>query len=109
MSKYKHHFSHHEHHCVRLVPLFGLLSESELMQVEQVVNHKIFEKGETVISPFAVPQLAIVAHGTLKIYQLSSAGKEQLLRVIEPGGYAGEDALFGVMNDNLYGETLEET
>ncbi|TKU10971.1 cyclic nucleotide-binding domain-containing protein, partial [Citrobacter sp. TBCS-15] len=53
--------------------------------------------------------LAIVAHGTLKIYQLSSAGKEQLLRVIEPGGYAGEDALFGVMNDNLYGETLEET
>ncbi|MFS9669909.1 Crp/Fnr family transcriptional regulator, partial [Klebsiella pneumoniae] len=31
------------------------------------------------------------------------------LRVIEPGGYAGEDALFGVMNDNLYGETLEET
>ena len=96
MSKYKHHFSHHEHHCVQLVPLFGLLSESELVQVEQVVNHKIFEKGETVISPFAVPQLAIVAHGTLKIYQLS-------------GGYAGEDALFGVMNDNLYGETLEET
>ena len=45
----------------------------------------------------------------MKIYQLSSAGKEQLLRVIEPGGYAGEDALFGVMNDNLYGETLEET
>lgn len=29
--------------------------------------------------------------------------------MIEPGGYAGEDALFGVMNDNLYGETLEET
>ena len=58
------------------------------MQVEQVVNHKIFEKGETVISPFAVPQLAIVAHGSLKIYQLSSAGKEQLLRVIEPGGNA---------------------
>lgn len=56
-----------------------------------------------------MPQLAIVAHGSLKIYQLSSAGKEQLLRVIEPGGYAGEDALFGVMNDNLYGETLEET
>lgn len=51
MSKYKHHFSHHEHHCVQLVPLFGLLSESELVQVEQVVNHKIFEKGETVISP----------------------------------------------------------
>lgn len=44
MSKYKHHFSHHEHHCVQLVPLFGLLSESELVQVEQVVNHKIFEK-----------------------------------------------------------------
>lgn len=42
MSKYKHHFSHDEHHCVQLVPLFGLLSESELVQVEQVVNHKTF-------------------------------------------------------------------
>lgn len=109
MSKYEHHFSHDEHHCVQLVPLFALLSESELAQVEQVVHHKTFEKGEAVISPFTVPQLAIVAHGTLKIYQLSSAGKEQLLRVIEPGGYAGEDALFGVVNENLYGETLQET
>ena len=109
MSKYEHHFSHDEHHCVQLVPLFALLSESELAQVEQVVHHKTFEKGEAVISPFTVPQLAIVAHGTLKIYQLSSTGKEQLLRVIEPGGYAGEDALFGVVNENLYGETLQET
>ena len=81
MSKYEHHFSHDEHHCVQLVPLFALLSESELAQVEQVVHHKTFKKGEAVISPFTVPQLAIVAHGTLKIYQLSSAGKEQLLRV----------------------------
>ncbi|MFK5240835.1 hypothetical protein ACI3PF_07470 [Lactococcus lactis] len=68
MSKYKHHFSHHEHHCVQLVPLFGLLSESELVQVEQVVNHKIFEKGETVISPFAVPQLALIHF--LKVNQI---------------------------------------
>lgn len=52
MSKYEHHFSHDEHHCVQLVPLFALLSESELAQVEQVVHHKTFEKGEAVISPF---------------------------------------------------------
>jgi|GEM_PF-3834132 len=48
MSKYEHHFSHDEHHCVQLVPLFALLSESELAQVEQVVHHKTFEKGEAV-------------------------------------------------------------
>ncbi|WP_348795227.1 cyclic nucleotide-binding domain-containing protein, partial [Lactococcus petauri] len=39
----------------------------------------------------------------------SSAGKEQLLRVSEPGVHAGEDALFGGVNKNLYGETLQET
>ena len=70
---------------------------------------RLLKRAKRSSAPFTVPQLAIVAHGTLKIYQLSSAGKEQLLHVIEPGGYAGEDALFGVVNENLYGETLQET
>ena len=35
--------------------------------------------------------------------------KEQLLRVVEPGGYEGENQLFGAKNDILFGEALEKT
>ncbi|AYF99762.1 Crp/Fnr family transcriptional regulator [Lactococcus allomyrinae] len=98
-----------EHHCVQLVPLFNTLTKKEIEEVEQLVHHRVFGKGETVISPEQSPQLTIVAHGGLKMYQLATNGKEQLLRVVEPGGYEGENALFGAVNENLFGETLEET
>lgn len=109
MSDSAHSLNHEEHHCVTLVPLFNALSPAEIAQVEQIVRHRTFEKGETVISPFNDPQLTIVAQGALKIYQLSLNGKEQLLRVIGPGEYAGEEALFGAVNENLYGETISKS
>lgn len=110
MIEHKHSgLSKEEHHCVSLVPLFSALSQEELSEVEQVVHHKVFKKGNLVISPEQSPQLTIVARGGLKMYQLSANGKEQLLRVIEPGGYEGENALFGAINENLFGETLEDT
>ena len=75
-----------EHHCIQLVPLFSELRADELIQVEEIVQHKKVKKGEMVIQPSVEPLLTIVAQGSLKIYQISSTGKEQLLRVIEPGG-----------------------
>ncbi|MDT2741556.1 Crp/Fnr family transcriptional regulator [Lactococcus garvieae] len=98
------------HHCVKLVPLFASLSSSDLAQVEEVVHHKVFKKGEVVIDPMSQdPKLVIVAKGEIKMYQLSSTGKEQLLRVVEPGGYEGEKEIFGVVNDNLFGEALSDS
>ena len=98
-----------DHHCIQLVPLFFDLSPDELAQVEEIVQHKKVKKGETVIQPSAEPLLTIVAKGSLKIYQISSTGKEQLLRVIEPGGYEGEKSIFGLINKNLFGEALSDS
>ncbi|ABJ72582.1 Crp/Fnr family transcriptional regulator [Lactococcus cremoris] len=98
-----------DHHCIQLVPLFFDLSPDELAQVEEIVQHKKVKKGETVIQPSAEPLLTIVAKGSLKIYQISSTGKEQLLRVIEPGGYEGEKSIFGLVNKNLFGEALSDS
>lgn len=98
------------HHCVKSVPLFASLSSSDLAQVEKIVHHKVFKKGEVVINPMSRdPKLVIIAKGEIKMYQLSSTGKEQLLRVVEPGGYEGEKEIFGVVNDSLYGEALSES
>ena len=98
-----------DHHCIQLVPLFFDLSPDELAQVEEIVQHKKVKKGETVIQSSAEPLLTIVAKGSLKIYQISSTGKEQLLRVIEPGGYEGEKSIFGLVNKNLFGEALSDS
>ncbi len=99
----------HDHLCITLVPLLNHLPHEDQLKINQLLHHQVFAKGEHVINPLLDPRLAIVAHGSLKIYQLSPAGQEQLLRVAEAGDYEGENFLFGVENETLYGEALEET
>lgn len=98
-----------QHRCVTLVPLFNHLAEAEQEKINQLVTHQKFAKGEQIITPEQDPRLVIVARGQLKLYQLSADGKEQLLRVAEPGDYEGENALFGARNANLFGEALQPT
>ncbi|BCA85046.1 Crp/Fnr family transcriptional regulator [Enterococcus saigonensis] len=99
----------HDHLCVALVPLFNHLDEEDQKKINQLVQHKVFQKGEQVTTPDKEAQLVIVASGNLKVYQLSAAGREQLLRVVEPGGYEGENLLFGASNNNLFSEALQKT
>lgn len=51
--------------------------------------------------------LYVLHSGRVKIYRLSASGKEQVIRVIEPGGFMGELSLFSSlpMTDNA--EALE--
>lgn len=98
-----------KHMCVTLVPLFDQLHEIEQAQINDLVFHKVYQKGEQIIQPAEDPRLVIIARGRMKVYQLSANGKEQLLRVIEPGQYEGESELFGAVNETLYGEAMEKT
>lgn len=45
----------------------------------------------------------------MKVYQLSASGREQLLRVAQPGDYEGEAQLFGLENDSFFGQAMENT
>lgn len=98
-----------EHLCVTLVPLFDHLDIDNQRKINGLVKHRVFKKNEQIITPETEPRLVIVARGNLKIYQLSASGREQLLRVAEPGDYEGENLLFGAKNDDLFAEALEET
>lgn len=95
-----------EHLCVSLVPLFNHLDVEDQQKVNALTRHRVVVKGEQVFSPEGEAQLVIVARGTLKVYQLSASGKEQLLRIVEPGGYEGENQLFGAANTASFGEAL---
>ena len=95
-----------EHLCVSLVPLFNHLDLEDQKKVNALTHHRVLAKGEQAFSPEGEAQLVIVARGNLKVYQLSTSGKEQLLRIVEPGGYEGENQLFGAANTASFGEAL---
>lgn len=98
-----------EHLCVAAVPLFHHLNLEDQRLINPLVNHRIFEKGEQIITPDGDPKLVVVARGNMKVYQLSAAGREQLLRVVGPSGYEGEGLLLGARNENLFAEALQQT
>ncbi|WP_071131470.1 Crp/Fnr family transcriptional regulator [Enterococcus timonensis] len=98
-----------EHNCVTLVPLFNHLETNEQETINQLTHHEKFQKGETILSPLEEDKLVIVARGQVKLYQLNANGKEQLLRVMEPGDFEGDKELFGAVNNSLYGEAMQET
>ena len=79
-----------QHLCVTLVPLFNYLSEDEQIKINRLAQHKQFKKNEIVFRP-GDENLDIVA------------------RVVEPGSYEGENQLFGIKNETLFGEALETT
>lgn len=98
-----------EHICAEIVPIFEQLNHDELVKVSNLVVHHHFQKGEVVLSPNTPSQLVIIAEGAAKTYQLSASGKEQLLSVLDNGDFEGEKNLFGVVNQELYVETLKKS
>ena len=95
--------------CVMRVPLFNHLDMKDQMKINELVQHKTYKKGEIIFSPKSQSQLVVVSKGSMKVYQLSLSGKEQLLRIINEGDYEGENQLFGIKNDVVFGEALEHT
>lgn len=74
-----------QHICAELVPIFSHLNHNSLLKISALTHHEKITKGQQVISPTAQKRLVILASGSIKVYQLSAAGKEQLLRIMEPG------------------------
>mgnify|MGYP002759765672 CR=1 FL=1 len=99
----------HHHFCVERVPLFNHLSYEEQEMINNLVTHHHFKKGNIIFSPETEPQLSLVAQGVMKVYRLSSNGKEQLLRIAEVGDFEGENFVLGVNNESLYGEAITDT
>lgn len=99
----------HDHRCAGLVPLFAQLPQVDQDFIDSQLQHRRYEKGDQVFMPGDELKLIIVARGSVKVYQVSRSGREQLLRVQEPGGYEGEAWLLGQPNDSLYGQALEPT
>ncbi|WP_163971550.1 Crp/Fnr family transcriptional regulator [Oceanobacillus halotolerans] len=96
--------------CVRKVPFFNHLNEDEMLKIVALSRSLHYEKGEIIFHEGdPLEYLYIVHQGRVKNYQLFDSGKEQLLRILEPGEFMGELALFTEKTLDSYAEAMKTT
>src|SRR3546814_5531039 len=94
--------------CVSRVPIFNHLPHEDLAHIADKASMQVFERGQFVHrAGDASDKLFIVHRGEVKVYRLSDQGKEQLVRILNPGDFAGEMALFSATNQESYAEVMQ--
>ncbi|WP_423190251.1 Crp/Fnr family transcriptional regulator [Alkalibacterium sp. f15] len=96
--------------CVSHVPIFNHLNADQMDEIMKTVQSQSFKKGDLVYRAGETSDvLTIVNKGSLRIYRLSESGKEQLVRVLKPGEFTGELALFNETVHENFAEAMEPT
>jgi len=94
--------------CISIVPIFNHLDESEMAEIVKKTNSVAHRRGHTIYRAGEPSDgLYIVHKGRVKIYRLAENGKEQLIRVLEPGDFTGELSLFTESVHDSYAEAME--
>lgn len=99
-----------ESSCITVVPIFNHLEPEQMAEVMGVIQSASFKKGEILYREGgSSDSLYIVNRGSVKIYRLSESGKEQLIRILNPGDFTGELALFREAHNEGYAEAMSES
>lgn len=94
--------------CVSRVPIFNHLPPEVLAIIAEKASMRSHDSRQF-IHRAGDPsnKLFIVHKGKVKVYRLSDMGKEQLVRILNPGDFAGELALFSSTDHDSYAETMQ--
>lgn len=96
--------------CVSNVPIFNHLQPEEMIEISKTTQPIVLTKGELLYRAGDLSSSLYIIHtGRLKIYRLTENGKEQLIRILMPGDFTGELALFTETINDVYAESLERT
>ncbi len=78
--------------------------------IHQFIRPKRFEKGESVqLAGRYTPELLILNRGNVKVYRGDEAGNEQIIRLLKPGDYLGETAVFSASAVQYDAVALEDS
>lgn len=93
---------------IREVPLFAGLVDGQIQLLAAVMERRKYTRGKVIFSEGeAATGLYVLFAGRVKIYKLSSDGKEQILHIFGPGEPFGEVAVFSGGQFPAYAEALE--
>ena len=90
--------------------LFRGLSLEALREIRSIALPRLFEKGEIIFSQGAEARGSfLLLEGQVKVYRLSSQGRQQILQIFGPGEAFAEAALFSEGRYPAWAEALERT
>lgn len=96
--------------CIENVPIFANLSREEKMEIVEIASSCSFEKGETIYrAGDEGGTLFVLYTGKAKLFRLNANGREQVLRLVEPGEFIGELSLFSSLPLADNAQALETT
>ena len=96
--------------CIEHVPIFASLNLEERIEIAEIASSRSFEKGEMVYRAGDKGGTLFVLHtGRAKLFRLNVNGKEQVLRLVEPGEFFGELSLFSSLPLTDNAQVLEAT
>lgn len=100
-----------DHICASIVPLFRSLDCCDLRKINSLIRKQDYSKGSLLFSKGdKANHLYIVRHGKVKIFEMAKDGRQQTVRILLPGDFFGELALFlEEQNYFVNAETLEDT
>jgi CRP/FNR family transcriptional regulator, dissimilatory nitrate respiration regulator len=93
-----------------LTPLFSGLPRGQLKEIEQIAVQKRFCRGESIFSEGDEGRgFYVVSKGLVKIFKVSSEGKEQILHIFGPGEPFGEVPVFSGQHFPASAESLADS
>ncbi|HOB19379.1 MAG TPA: Crp/Fnr family transcriptional regulator [Candidatus Atribacteria bacterium] len=99
-----------EKSCIERVPIFSSLTREEVSEIAMITDQRVYKKGEFIYMAGDRGQKLYVIHeGRVKITRLLDTGKEQVIRLLEPGDFFGELSLFVSAPLDNNAEVLENT
>lgn len=95
-------------HFVEQIPLFAGLIEKQIQLLLAIVEKRKYQRGKVIFAEGETATgLYVLCAGRVKIYKLSTEGKEQILHIFGPGEPFGEVAVFAGIQFPAYAEALE--
>lgn len=93
-----------------MVPIFNHLEVQQMAEILEITHSVSFKKREILYQAGdQSDSLYIVNKGKVKNYRLTDSGKEQLVRILNPGDFTGEYALFNDSIHESYAEAIIDT
>jgi CRP/FNR family transcriptional regulator, cyclic AMP receptor protein len=90
--------------------LFEQLAEEEIAKIEGSSSLRTFQRKELVYLPSdSGDSVLLLVSGRIKMYHITSDGKQTLLAFIDPGEIFGELAIFEPGNREDFAETMEKS
>lgn len=96
--------------CVSIVPIFNSLSLDEQIEVSKLAKTKSYKKDEYLYNAGVVNNnLYIIHKGLIKISRYNIDGDEQIIHVLKPGDFIGEESFLSNNITNNFAIVLEDS